>query len=54
MANIRKAIADAESGNTLAFATGKVLYCFACKMLGFGNTVNSELKNYGMSFHFSI
>lgn len=28
MANIRKAIADAESGNTLTFATGKVLYSF--------------------------
>lgn len=28
MANIKKAIADAESGNTVAFATGKVQYLF--------------------------
>lgn len=34
MTNIRKAIADAESGNAVAFATGKVLFLFCWEIHG--------------------
>jgi hypothetical protein len=49
--NIRKAIADAESGNAVAFATGKVLFLFCWDIHGpFGVPLKCGVKNQEMSF----